>query len=491
MPEQHDPINELSRFGSGFSNGSTGGDMSLSAADVRRRGDQIRRRRTALVAGGAALAVAAVTVPILALAGNGGEPKSEQDLVADDLTTISAKDLLRDADTEFEVGKKGAYATNDTYEGDGQATFHPCQQEKLSALGAMTSFTRTFDYVVDPEAGDVVDVAGDGLVETIAEFEDDTAARAAYDTFIQWVVDCDTIAGAEEVNVIPQARSVDVPAGGDAVIYDLQWGPAPVEVDPFGDSAFLNETGVIVQDDRIAVVALTIVGQDYNYDPDFGSAVERMIPTAAERLQADGSGTEPAPGDPSEPGESEGEASSVLAPGFDLVADMVTNDNGDPVVADPTAEGVGVLDFCSNTVDPGADAVERLAANASGPEYAEAREVIVTSSKADADALVATILSAARACPEPADVGSTSRIEVTTREDQPMPTDVITQTYLTDGVPQLGTSTWVVSRLGPIVFVAMTASEGNPEPEALQQSTDEFLDRLATPFGWIVDSVGS
>ncbi|MFC7503026.1 hypothetical protein, partial [Nocardioides sp. GCM10030258] len=145
---EHDPINDLSRFGDDFSTG-TGGDMPLSAAAVRRRGDQIRRRRTALVAGASALAVAAVAVPILAIAG--GNPKADDNNdIADDKAnaqSLSAENLLRDADTEYFPNDKTPWRTSETFEGDGQAVYHPCQQQALSELGATNSFTRAFEYV--------------------------------------------------------------------------------------------------------------------------------------------------------------------------------------------------------------------------------------------------------------------------------------------------------------------------------------------------------
>lgn len=484
MPEQHDPIDELSRFGAGFTTGSTGGDMPLSAADVRRRGDQIRRRRTALVAGGAALAVTAIAVPVLALGGGTSGGDDRDNLAGDPPPVVEADDLLRDNDTVYFPNEKSAFETTDTYEGDGQATFHPCQQQKISALGATSSVTRFYDYVVPPEAGDVVEVSGDGLVEMVAQFEDEAAAQAAYDTFTQWVLDCDTIPEADEVNVQPQARPVDV-ASGEAAIYDLSWGPVPEEVDPYGDSAFINETGVVLQGSRIAVLALTIVGQDYNFlDEDGGTPVNRMLPIAADRMPA-GERT-PSP-EPTEQPSADG--SPVLLPDFDLTDGMAENDDGRPVVAGPDSEGVGDLDFCGTVIDPGAAAVERLAADSRGPEYAEAREVLVLPGVEEADALAASIADAARACSSQDVAGTTWRHEVTDREDQPIRTAVITRTYETDGEPQLGTVHWVVSHDGPVVLVATSSGEGDPESAALDAATDEVLTRLATPFGWVVDSL--
>lgn len=297
MPEQHDPIDELARFGAGFGSATPGGDMPLSAADVRRRGDQIRRRRTALVAGGAALAVAAVAVPVFAVIGN-DSPRSDKDNLADDKThpALAESDLLRDSDTEYDREGYSLFETTDTFEGDGQATYLPCQRDKISALGATSSFTRTFNLYPNPEKmspGDVSDdVTDDDMVETIAQFDSAEAARTAYDEFAEWIVDC-RIPEADTVNVAPQGRSVDVPEG-DAVIYDLTWRPAPIEIDPTGDAGYIGEIGLILQGDRIAVASLTIIGQDSIWlDEDGGSPLNRMLPKAAQRLQPGDSPDQP------------------------------------------------------------------------------------------------------------------------------------------------------------------------------------------------------
>lgn len=292
MPEQNDPIDELTRFGAGFGSATPGGDMPLSAVDVRRRGDQIRRRRTALVAGGAALAVAAVAVPIFAVVGGNPQGNDRQDFTDDPTPSLTEADLLREADTEFDRDGFSLFRTTDTFAGDGQAAQLPCQREAPTALGATASFTRTFDLHANPDKlapGDTLpdDRTDDDLVQVVAEFDSPDAARVAYHQFAEWIVDC-RIPGADEVNVPPQGRSVDVP-DGDAVVYDISWGPVPEELDPDGfDLAHIGEIGLVLQDDRITVLKLTVVGQDYNWLPeDGGSPLERMLPTAAERLAPD------------------------------------------------------------------------------------------------------------------------------------------------------------------------------------------------------------
>ncbi|KRB78141.1 hypothetical protein ASE01_08280 [Nocardioides sp. Root190] len=475
MPEQHDPIDDLSRFGAGLSNGSTGGDMALSAADVRRRGDQIRRRRTALVAGGAAFAVAAVAVPIFVVVGNGGTPKSDRDQVADDTPVLSADDLLRDADTEYAVGEKGSFATNDTYQGDGQATFHPCQQEKLSALGATDSFTRSYDYVIQLEPGDSAppDAPGDGLVETIAEFEDDAAARAAYDTLAEWLVGCTTIPGADEVTVQPKARTVEVD-GGDAVVYDLMWGPAPEEVDPFGDSAFINETGLVLTGDRIAVVAVTIIGQDYNFLPEYGTPVERMIPTAAERL-APGAKDEAEP----EPEETvtSGTGDPVISDDFPLASGWpATAGDGTGLTGPDRALEPVVFDACDNPL-PDFTHTDRLTAQWEDAEDYRTRQLTTYVSTDEAAIAVSEIRDLYAGCPTDAvrEDGYTPRWEV---RDTPLGEDsfAILGWDELDGAQTTFGETILVVRTGSSVLVVVQAGHsGNP-----QGREDQAIDEIAT-----------
>ncbi|WP_435772093.1 hypothetical protein [Nocardioides sp. SYSU DS0651] len=283
-----DPLEELARFGAGLE----GGDMPLSAPEVRRRGDRIRRRRNALVAGGVAVAVTAVAVPVLALASSDTR-NDDRHLPAEDPTgrtgvTLSEDDLLTDDDTEYFPGTKGAFRAVDTQEGDGQAAFHPCQQSTLADLGAVAVRTRTFEFGPGLRDPDAEPTPGTGLVEAVAEFPDADAARIAYETFTEWVLACEDRLPYERAQVIPQARTVDLPRG-DAVVYDVSWGPAEKEIDPYGDSGYINETGLVLLDDRIAVLSLTIVGTDYNFVPEEGGTpVNRMVPPAAERLQEDG-----------------------------------------------------------------------------------------------------------------------------------------------------------------------------------------------------------
>ncbi|MEV4999464.1 hypothetical protein [Nocardioides sp. LML1-1-1.1] len=277
MPEQHDPIDELARFGASLGSPNPGGDMPRSPAEVRRRGDQIRRRRAALVAGGAALAVAAVAVPVLAVVGD-DDPKSDRDRIAEDVPALAEIDLLRDADTQYFPGQKDAYRTVGTFADDRGDGLARCEQKSLSTLGPTRSFTRTYNFAPVYREGETPekDLTPYDLVERVAEFTTPEAARAAYDTLGEWILDC-RIPGADRLTVVPKARTVDLP-GADGVIYSATWTPSP---DPY--AGYLGEFGLLLQGDRIAVLQQSVIGQDQDWEEN-RSPVALMMPAVAARL---------------------------------------------------------------------------------------------------------------------------------------------------------------------------------------------------------------
>ena len=57
-----DPIDKLSRLGDALE----GAPMPLPASEIRARGDRIRHRKHAVIAGASAAVVAAVAIPVVA-----------------------------------------------------------------------------------------------------------------------------------------------------------------------------------------------------------------------------------------------------------------------------------------------------------------------------------------------------------------------------------------------------------------------------------------
>ncbi len=487
----HDPINDLSRFGDDFSTG-TGGDMPLSAAAVRRRGDQIRRRRTALVAGASALAVAAVAVPIFAIAG--GNPKADNhDDIADDKAnsqSLSAEDLLRDADTEYSPNVETPWRTSETFEGDGQALYHPCQKQALSELGATNSFTRTFEFVPQLEPGDVAppEAPRDRLVEQIAEFRSPAAARSAYDAFAQWVLDCE-FPNADRTNVVPDARTVPVPSGTEAVIYDLNWTLEPEAEDPLGESGYINETGLVVQGDRIAVIAVTINGMDYNFLPEEGDTpVYRMIPRAAERLQP---GTDqPSAATTTDPPQSNSAVGPAIADDYPLADGWPDADGGEVTLEGPNRTLTPfVLGACGDTLDDMPTPQDQLIAQWSQPEDFRSRQLSTYRNEGEAAAVLDGMVEAYRACPdeEPDQSGFTAHHAVR-GADLGDESWMIVTTSTFEGSPAVGLEVLYVVRTGAAVLVITGSNEGgassDPEgdvtrtAESMVQEARTVIDRL-------------
>ncbi|WP_370289222.1 hypothetical protein [Nocardioides sp.] len=297
MPEQHDPLDDLTRFGAGIGAGS-GVPMPFSAGEARQRGDRLRRRRRALVAGGSALAVAAVAVPVFALAG--GSPRADDDrgLTAVDptpsvsasvpATALPTAVLLTDDDTVYNEGSD--WVRTGAYEGDGQEPFHPCARATLASLGAASVVVGDYEL---RSPGQDQPARGALLQEAVARFDSEDAARAARATVVGWIRDCGEAVrtfGATAYRTL-QTRRLDAGAAVDAQIIDAriidaQYSPVDTSIDPSGDSAYIAETGVAVQGSDLVVLGSQVVGQDYNFLPEEGGTpVNRMLPVALERLR--------------------------------------------------------------------------------------------------------------------------------------------------------------------------------------------------------------
>lgn len=395
---------------------------------------------------------------------------------------LTTAHLLTDDDTVYSDGAD--WFRTHAAEGDGQDAFNPCAQESLQGTGA-ASVVRA-DFELRNSAGDAPDTAGDHLVEVVGEYDDEAAATKAWATVNGWLEECGTLPDDLSEYRALQTRKVAVD-GADAVITDSHFGPVPKEADPTGDAAYIMETGVLRKGNRLVVLTSVIIGQDYNFlEEDGGTPVNRMLPRAAARLDADGSTSSGSASASTEPGAAD--VPAPLLPDFDLVHGMLGNEDGTPVVATADGRGVGPLEFCGSTLDLAAEAEGRLAANASGPEYGEGREVLVLADEAAADAAVESLLEAVRGCAEQ-EVGGTTWKHALASYDAAIPTDVVTRSYENDGVPALGLDTVVVSHSGRVVLLAVRSSEGSVGDTAA--ATRDLVADLETTVGWIVDSLGS
>ncbi|GAA3667739.1 hypothetical protein GCM10022237_29510 [Nocardioides ginsengisoli] len=486
MPEQHDPIEDLARFGAGFQAGG-GGEMPRTAADVRRRGDQIRRRRTALVAGAAALAVAAITVPVLTLT-HGSARSDRDDLITNDPTrALSQADLLTDGDTVY--GQGNDWFATGTFEGDGQASFQLCAEQSMTGLGATATFGRTFELrgtLPDAPAGPA---AGSFLQETVAAFPSPAAARKAYNQVVAWVQNCGPRAkgqGYPDYRTFdPRSADPAVP-DGEATIIESQYGPLPDNLAD-GISKFIGETGLVLVGDRLAVIDSVVVGSDYNFLPeDGGTPVERMVPKAAARLLpgADLPGN-PSPDTSNPPTPSSGGVGATAIPDdFPLAAGWPEID-GDGSTAGPARDlPAFTWSVCGADVPDSPAPVDRMIASWQEPEDGRGRQLSVYATEADAVAAAKAVVEAHRACPEePADDSGQTPHHVVQDGTAGDESWVIGTWYTYQGshVPALGVD--YVIRSGHTVLILTAGNEGGAaDPQGdIATTAGSLLDDAAEP----------
>lgn len=278
-----DPLDRLTEFGSSFE----GGTMPKSAAEVRARGDQIRRRRQGLIAGAATAAVVAVAVPVVAVIGSpGGEPpEPAPNPTVSDTASVTPSDPITEANlmvpTDIPAPEGIVVGYGSARRGDGQPLASPCQPSSLEDLGATTVFQRDYFFSAS-EGGD--GAADHHLNETIAQFPSAAAAREAAGVIRDWHEECDADSlGADDIDD-KGVRQVEIP-GVEASIWQGQYGPPSASpgsaYDARDDQRWHLESGTVVAGDRLAMVTDLDLGGRTAAEP---WVLEGILPVAAERL---------------------------------------------------------------------------------------------------------------------------------------------------------------------------------------------------------------
>lgn len=142
-----------------------------------------------------------------------------------------------------------------------------CHQFEMTSIGAEEVAYRTYQ----PDAGD--NSAGSELV---AQFPDEMTATRAFEVLKSWRDDCARQLKKFDKPDIGALQDVQTEAG-EGHWYLLIY--SPVEGDP--DSAYFDAEGIAKVGNRIAVVRLALVGQDYNYEAGQEPMVEAVRAAAA------------------------------------------------------------------------------------------------------------------------------------------------------------------------------------------------------------------
>ncbi|WP_203336943.1 hypothetical protein [Nocardioides limicola] len=352
----------------------------LPAAEVRRRGDRLRRRRRLATTAATLAAVAVIAAPVAWYAG-GLSNQASPPLLTDPVETptptptpvvptLAVEHLISTEDTEFGGAGEwsgGEPASEETH------LLHPCQRSPFSALGAV-------GYV---EAGWHVESTFT-LTQTIAEFGSSAEARDARDRFVDWLLDCEQPHDGEAPEPLDYTAGelveVPLPVDGAAHLVDSTYR---LDITEGGESFSRHRmvTGLAVVGSRLTVLTSTMPEADYRWDPTQDMAL--MLGRAAEQLG--------------------GEAAShpwVTAIPGDFPIDLGLFTDGDGHVSGPSqdAEGADIRVVCGagRYLDRWLD---RVAVRSSGPEYADARELLTFPDARTAQAELGDLRRAIEDCP--------------------------------------------------------------------------------------------
>ncbi|WP_322936958.1 hypothetical protein [Nocardioides bizhenqiangii] len=445
-----DPIEKLNSLGDALE----GAPMPRPASEIRARGDRIRRRKHATIAGVSAVVVAAVAVPIVALTGGGSDDSPDiapsptiSDPVPVPSLVLAEQNLLTSDDAIYPNG--GAdWQEIDTFEGDTQGgPASPCQRSSLAELGAEPIFQRQFDFVVT----DTRDVEPSLYFnQVVAEFPSGADAQAAYDEVKAWHDDC--LPSPAEFYNAGEFTPVAVGIDGSAEVQLSTFGPVDEALDPSGDEGWFLETGLVLTGDRVAMLTQVVHGQDYNWPE--GTPVEQMLPVAAERLAL--GNDETAPEDPSDTGE----GPTTIPEDFPLTAGWPEDDGSSeyqldqPSIDNQAMIPAGDLDGCQS-IDAG-DASDRLTARLSIGSSAYSREVQLFASPDDAGAFLDSAQDSFSAC---AAEGPTDTVPSFTTEV--LSIGVGQESWLvTRASDGIGRVVIYLVRVGNAVFIHLASDEG-------------------------------
>lgn len=169
-------------------------------------------------------------------------------------------------------------------------------------------------------------------------------------------------------------------------------------------------------------------------------------------------------------------AAVAIPEDFPLSDGMASEDN-EVVSISPQSVGMRALDLCGRKPLRGLDPADRLAAEASGNEYSNTRDLMLFADADQPAAVLADIRSSAADCPDD-ELGPGSRL-LTEVRDSPFGPDasVLVHTYEQDGDVGIGAEIIDVVRVGRALLVTSAYAEWDPATNLDEGIADE-TDRL-------------
>lgn len=444
--------------------------MQPLPAEVRRRGDRLRRRNHALATVAAVAAVGVIAAPFTFLGdgpGSEGVDPADQAWVTTippgfDLTTGLPETGSQQEDLTPEQIHDPAYRHN----ADAALELHPCPT-------AADAPAWTVDAGTDASWASWSDGIEGGTFRTLVTYADDEAASAALASVRDAVTGCASPAAGER-GIFPFPLTADVGEEGIAYLEQYRDRQGP---NGEGTLTLLTRVGNAVLVDRGYTGGAGDLARMQQSVDATGSLLSGVV-TAMERTFGD-SAAAPETVSADEPAATSAPASPLAVPaGFplDLDAPDPTGDGGTIAGPGPDAEGVRLSPGPCNAA--GLDLVphvDRLGFSAAGPEAYDGRDLRVYASVGHAEEVLRELRVAASECvSEQVDGGSTIRWRLFASETSSAGDESLTFGYTDD---QPGGALFHLVRVGQAVLALERDGEWAPESMAAAVPALEELGR--------------
>lgn len=371
---------------------------SLPASEVRRRGDRMRRRNTALATvGGVVAAAVFIGTPVALLSGGDDGRDVQPAPPAPSVTEDGRPGWLTEIPAEFPLAD-GFPETNGS---DGS----PTEIVRGPDITPLDLCGTSWPAVAPVDASGIAYLgeSEDTSARLLVLLEDDTAATASLDALVSAVQACPNQA-TEGGDSILESQLVDLDLGTEQSVVVAQ--------------QVREDDGLLSQ---LTVTEASRSGNALFVETSYGSAGgpevvdfetarlrERSTTVLASMcvFSADPCSTTAVTPDPeSSPEGPVEEGLAGIPEGFPLAAGLTPDSEGQFEGPSASTEGILPQELCDRTVFP-LEGVERLAVIAGGIEYSYRRELTTFATTDEAVAAVADVRSAVAACP--ANTGATA-----------------------------------------------------------------------------------
>jgi hypothetical protein len=183
---------------------------------------------------------------------------------------VALKDRALTADHMPGFTAKFRWRAGTTRTREPKTLFGTCQRFMITAIGA----TRIVVDEYVPASGPPSHATAGNLV---AQFPDEVTAQRAYEVLKSWHDECQDLIAKHTQHKVGDLQPVDVGGAGNGDWYLLRYGP--VAGDP--DSSYFDAQGMTRSGDRISLLEMRLVGQDYDYRPGHEPMVAAVQAAAA------------------------------------------------------------------------------------------------------------------------------------------------------------------------------------------------------------------